>query len=117
MFKSNGNDISTILNTSALIYWSFGTIFFYCEFGQRLSDLFVEIDHAIGRLDWYLFPNEVQRLLVNFISDTQQPKFIRSYGNILCTREVFKKVNFLKRKQNLKGKILKFNFLFSFRPF
>lgn len=42
--------------------------------------------------NWHLFPIDIQRMLLIFISHTQQPIFIRSYGNILCTREFFKQV-------------------------
>lgn len=39
-----------LLQTIFEAFWSFGGIFFYCEFGERLGQLFVEVDDAIYQL-------------------------------------------------------------------
>lgn len=76
------------------ICWSFSLIFIFCEFGERASDGFDELDYVIGQLDWYTFPIEIQRKLPIVINIAQQPVVVRGFLNILCTREVFKKVSF-----------------------
>ena len=75
------------------MFWIFATIAFFCEMGEMVTDQFEKFNTKLYQCDWYLFPIEVQRMLVIFMSDTQKPVFIHGYGNILCIRENFKKVN------------------------
>lgn len=42
--------------------------------------------------DWYLYSMEMQKMYSIFLKNSQQPAIICGYANILCTREVFKKV-------------------------
>lgn len=51
-------------------------ILLFSELGQRFSNSFIEIDDAIGQLDWYLFPIGIQRLLPITIMNVQQPVVI-----------------------------------------
>lgn len=62
------------------------------EMGQRFSDAFNKVDDAVSQLNWYLFPNEVQRMLPTFIINTQEPVVIRFFGSNVCSREQYKKV-------------------------
>lgn len=89
-----------------LILTSFVLMFFICEFGERLSHYFNTFDDAFGQCRWYLFPIEMQRMLVIATINTQQPVIIQSFGNIPCTRDSFKRVWNLLRIQ------LKSNFEF-----
>lgn len=73
-------------------YWSFRILYLYCESGQRVTNRFSEFHNELCRCDWHLFPIEVQRMLVIVMSNTQQPTTIQGYGNIMCTRNSFKKV-------------------------
>lgn len=79
-------------NPISLVLCSFTLIYLLCELGEKVTSCFGVFNVELYRCHWYLFPIEVQRMLVIFMSDTQQPIFIRSYGNIMCTRKVFKKV-------------------------
>lgn len=75
------------------MFWSFAICAFFCEFGEMVTSQFDAYDIEIYRCGWYLLPIEMQKLFLIFKSNTQQPKIIRGYGNILCTREIFKEVN------------------------
>lgn len=62
---------------------------------QRFSNAVEEIDNAIVQLDWYLFPNEVQRFLPIMMQSAQEPIVVKCFGNILCARIQFQKVRFV----------------------
>lgn len=72
--------------------WSFAFVFVICEFGQKLSDGFNEVDDEIGQFDWYLCSMEIQKLLPILIIVTQKPISLKVFGSISCDRENFKKV-------------------------
>ena len=74
------------------VVWSFVLIFCVCEFGETITSQFRMFNVELCHCNWYLFPIEVQRMLVIFMADVQQPTFIQGYGNTVCIREVFKKV-------------------------
>lgn len=87
---SNLNDLASIL---VYAYLSFVVIFIYCEFGEAVIKHFNKFDDELYQSTaWYLFPIEVQRMLLIFMADSQQPLRIRGYGNIECTRDAFKTV-------------------------
>lgn len=82
-----------VLQSIFEVFWAFGGIFFYCEIGERTGQLFAEVDDAIGaNMDWYLFPEEVKRMLPTAIINVQQPIEIACIGSISCCRDSFKQV-------------------------
>lgn len=60
--------------------------------GQQFSNAIEGIDIAFSQLDWYLFPSKVQRMLPTVMLITQQPTFIKCFGNVLLARQQFRKV-------------------------
>lgn len=68
-------------------------VFIACELAHRLTDAFNGIGHTADQLDWYLFPIEVKRMLPMVIVIAKQPVTIACFGNIICSREVFKNVS------------------------
>lgn len=74
------------------ILYAFSMIAFYCEFSEEIIAEFDKFNEELSRCEWYLFSNELQQMYLTFILDTQQPKLIQGYGNIMCTRDTFKKV-------------------------
>lgn len=93
----NSNTAELILPI-IMVGWSFTIIFFYCHFGAMVCNQFSNFDDELCQCHWYLFPVEVQKLLLIFMSDSQQSTYIRGYGGILCTRDSFKNVIFLRAK-------------------
>lgn len=63
-----------------------------CEYGQRLTNAFNEFDEAIYRCKWYSLPLEAQQMLALLMTNTQQLAYMKSYGNVQCTRDTFKNV-------------------------
>lgn len=80
----------------------FGIIFLTCELSQRGSDIFVEINDEANTLDWYMFPDKIQRMLPTILIVTQQPVEFECFGSISCNRGSFKEVNQLKLTQFFK---------------
>lgn len=76
----------------AEVFWSFAFIFFICECGEGVTSQFNNFDDKLCECKWYLFPMDMQKLYLIFMINTQQPTHISCYGNILCVREMFKKV-------------------------
>lgn len=70
----------------------FGLIFTACEIGQRITNIFNGIIHDIEKLDWYLLPIEIQRILLTIIINAQVPIVIECYGIVAASRDRFKKV-------------------------
>lgn len=76
-----------------MMMWSFVMIFGHCELGQSVDNEFDSLRVVIWNCDWYLLPHKWQRMFVIIIGNAQEPKSIRGFGNIECTRESFKRVN------------------------
>lgn len=93
--KLTPTDLTTTL---IIIFLSFGTVFFYCELGETVTQYFNIFHEHLCQSNWYKFPIDVQRMLIIFMLDTQQPAAITGYGNIECTRDSFKNVNVIRKK-------------------
>lgn len=74
------------------ITWSFALIFIICEFGEKVSQAFEEIEYKFGQFDWYLFPSNICKMLPIFISIANKPVSPAVFGSISCCREAFKNV-------------------------
>lgn len=75
------------------VYWSFAFTLFFCEFGERVTSEFDELNDIMNQLDWYTFPIEVQQTLPIIIAAAQDPVIMRGFGNIECVRQSFKQVS------------------------
>lgn len=89
---SQGNVVS-LVKPIFIIFWSFGQIFLFCNFAENVTSQFAELNDTFYQCDWYVFSPKVQRMLPTIMINAQQPVIVRGFGNILCTREVFKNVN------------------------
>ena len=87
-------DTVILLVMSIFASYAFGMAFVVCEFGQRLTDAFNEINDSIETFDWYLFPLELQQMLSIILMVTQQPVELKCFGSISSARENSKKVRF-----------------------
>lgn len=75
------------------IFWSFSFVFFFCEFGQRVSNAFEDLSDSLNELVWYLLPIEIQRMLPTAMIIFQSPVYVPVAGKISCSRYVFEKVS------------------------
>lgn len=77
--------------------WVFGTLYVFSELGERVTIGFERFHEELLRCNWYELPIEMQRMYLIFLADTQQPKHVTCYANVIFRRETFEKVLFVKR--------------------
>lgn len=78
-------------------------LLFTCEIFQYACDEFNKIDDTVEQFDWYLYPEEIKRMLPTVMIMVQQPLEFNCFGSLTCCRETDKKVRFdkiLKRSNN-----------------
>lgn len=85
-------DIGGLIVVSAKSSFSFGLVFIYCEFGERVTARFHEVNDSFYEMDWHLFPIETQRMMPIILSLTQQTVQIQAYGNVPAVRATFNAV-------------------------
>lgn len=76
-----------------MLFWSFIQIFLFCEFGERLTRQFININKELAECDWYKFPLNIRKLLPMVLNGTQNPLVLTGIGQLKCTRETFKAVS------------------------
>lgn len=93
-----------LLMTEVLV--SFAGIFCICDFGERISDAFEDINILIEELKWYLLPSETQLWLATILTVAQRPVNLEIFGTMSCNRRTFKEV----RRFHLPNKFYTNNF-------
>lgn len=81
--------------TFSSMVWIFLYVFVLCELGQRITNRFEQLDDSFGQCNWYLFPIEMKKMFVITTAISQQPIFIRGYGNVFCSCETLKRVSLI----------------------
>ena len=77
-------NLLTLILIMSEAFYGFASVFIACDLCQRVTNEFDQINLRIGQFHWYLFPNELKRILPIMISVAQQPvqlelfKFISS---------------------------------------
>lgn len=67
--------------------------FLFCHFGERVTSEIDTINATIYNYDWQYFTLEMKKCLIIMMQIAQKPVYVKSYARILCTHDVFKKVN------------------------
>ena len=98
ILKKEHMDLAIQIAMIFLVFWSFAIIFAFCELGAQVTKQFNSFNEELCQCKWYLQTIEIQKMLLIFMSDAQEPVFLRGYGNILCTRDAFKDVRFSRTK-------------------
>lgn len=80
------NNLIALTILSGEMFWSFAFIFFFCEFGGRVSDEFSELNDKFNQFDWYL---------LSIMVVAKQRVVLPVFGNITCMRDIFKKVSLI----------------------
>lgn len=73
---------------TAPIIW----LYFFCHFGDHLSQSFEDIETEFYTLPWYMLPVDLQNYWPNMIAMGQQEISLQGFGSASCTRELFMKV-------------------------
>lgn len=76
------------------VFYAFLVLFVYCEFGQHLSSGFELLNDDIYQFNWHLLPVDLQRTWNIILVTTQRPVQLAGFGNYICNRESFQRVNF-----------------------
>lgn len=75
-------------------FWALNLVLIICELGQRSSDTCSSYEEElITKLDWYLYPLEMQRMMIPMIIYSKKPVEFKFFGSLSCSREQFKKVS------------------------
>lgn len=85
-------NVAVLLRRMIELIYAFSSLFIVCELGQRESLAFEKCSDAIGQIEWYLFPANIQRMLPIIINFAQQPTEFRCFGSVACDRETSKNV-------------------------
>lgn len=80
----HSDNLAVLLITVFEIVYAFGVIFVACELGQRVNLAFDECSQIINQFEWYLFPDEIQRMLPLILNLTRQPIEIKCFGSTAC---------------------------------
>lgn len=94
-FCAKWNENSNLFDTfvvCVILFMVFAFICMLCEPGEMMIDRFAKFEDELVQCEWYLLPIKVQSMYTIFVSSTQNPIKVASYGGIMCERETFKKV-------------------------
>ena len=74
-----------------LMFWAFASMFFYCDFGERVCGGFEAVHNTIEECNWYQLPIEIQKMLLTVMM-ADQSVVLKGFANVFATRESFKLV-------------------------
>lgn len=96
IFEFQKNTVMALFFVSDL-FWSFGAVTVCCEICQRALDVFEGINCELFQLEWYLYPNDMGRILLQIRTNAQKLPQFRCFGSLTCERVVVKHVSVLKK--------------------
>lgn len=67
-------------------------LYLICYFGDEVASHFRSISDSMYQSDWYLFSLEMKKSMIMVLAAAQKPVYICKFGQIHCTREIFKSV-------------------------
>ena len=82
-----------LLSCFSELLWSFNLVLISCEFAEKVTTAFEDIDDEINQLHWYLYPYEVRKFLPTIMITVQDTVNVECFGSIPCNRETFKNVS------------------------
>lgn len=86
-------DLVALFTAFVYVCIAFGIVLVVCELCQRACDHFNDIDLMVMQWNWYLLPDDIQRLLPLILIVMQQPVELECFGRISCNRETSSRVN------------------------
>lgn len=76
------------------MFWALVLSAIFCEIGEKNSNVWVEINDEIEKIDWYLLSIEFQKTIITIMSFSQRAVILDGFGSISGSREIFKEVSF-----------------------
>lgn len=89
---SSSPNFAIFLRVGFLAFWSFSSVFVFCDSSERIASYFDDVD-VYNLCNWYSFPANIQNVMPIIIMNTQVPVVLEGFGSIPCTRETCKRVN------------------------
>lgn len=90
------SNFTEIVILSMAFTWTFVFIFVVCEPGEYVTKEFDAFGKELERCDWHLLSIDLRRSYLIFLLNAQESINIQCYGRVLCKRETFKKVVYIK---------------------
>lgn len=90
--NDESSNVLKLIGPFSELLWSFGLVWIFCNLCESLSTAFDEVNDVVDQLDYYLFPNAMQKILPFIIMNTQRPVVVECFGKIKCNLETFKRV-------------------------
>lgn len=84
------NALKAVIIFFAAMPW----MFLICYFGDEVRIHFSSINESLQSCAWYAFPLEMQKCIPITMQMAQKAVYVGNFGEIHCTREIFKKVNY-----------------------
>lgn len=81
-----------LIRPLTVIFFSYLTIFFFCETAQQITEQYDEIESVFCQCNWYSYPIEVQQIIPTIMMATQKEIAIRGFGNLIFNRASFYQV-------------------------
>lgn len=78
--------------TLLFVLWTFTPIFLLCAAGEMVTDQFDVFNAELCMCNWYMFPLEVQKMLIIFLAGSQDPVNIHGFADTICALEAYKRV-------------------------
>lgn len=66
--------------------------FLFCNFGDEVTNRFIDLNDVFYELDWHIYPIQFRKDFPLLLLASKKPIYLRGLAEFLCTREVFKKV-------------------------
>lgn len=89
---SQDRNLTELVSSLNVVVVVFLLVFMVCDIAEDVNFQFEFLAKKLYQYDWYLLPIRMQRIYLIFMAHTQQTPHIQGFGNIVCSREIFKKV-------------------------
>lgn len=70
-------------------------LFFFCNFGDNVTNRFLDVSDDLYGVAWHLLPLDMKKQFPMMISLSQKEIYVRGVGNANCTRELFMQVSII----------------------
>lgn len=106
---------SNILQPLIDMFWTLLPPYFFCHIGNNVTQRFEDVGTRIYDLSWYMLPASMRKKLPLVIAVAQKNIFIRGFGNIHFTHEVFRKVMVKFKQKKFMRMLMNSQICFSFQ--
>lgn len=66
--------------------------YIFCHIGDILTQSYEDVGTIAYNLDWHLYPLDAQKCILLMMKLSERKLYLKGFGGIGCTREIFKQV-------------------------